>query len=123
MLKGLEVAILILDDLDCHIIVSFWEAALEGKELTTWKISESFFNCEKEENKNRFLTAQSTKVSWRIKKMVKDGFIEIHKENGRNKFILNDSKMILKKTRFPDGRLLHSVCVKDNKERWMIFQI
>jgi len=90
-------------------------------------MAKEFFECEGEEfeeryggEKNRFLTAKANFVKDRLNRMVREELVSVTKNSKNNVYILDNDKVVLKKMKFPDGKLKDCICIKDNSDKWMI---
>jgi len=113
---------MIIDDLSIFIILEIFRTALSDEETTDWKIAQSFFKCEKDENRNRYLTGKCILVSNRLKKMVEEGIMVESKNEKGEQNVLNDKKVSLKDVSCPDGKRHKCICIFNKNNKWEIYE-
>jgi len=111
-------------------IVRINRAIQDNESLSTWDLACEHFLCNGDEfekkykgSRLRFITAKTNLVNARLKRMRGEGLITIKKNSRKNKFILNNDRVVFKKYKFPDKKMRPSICIKDKENRWSVFQI
>ena len=120
---------IIVDNLEIFLFVRLYRANQNNERISSGTVAKEFFACEGDEynnhykkNRNWFMTAKTNLVKNRIKKLIKEGLIDIEKRGEMTYYILNNNKVILKKCVFPSGRR-DSILIKDKNNKWAVYEI
>jgi len=118
---------MIIDELDVFLIRTIAEYALKEKEITTWDLAKKYDwgkNWEKLSvlKRKQFLDGQSTRITYRLKRMSEEGIVSIKKDNHKNHFVLDGNRIRCIKHTFPNGRK-NAVLIKDSENKWSAFEI
>ena len=114
----------VVDKFDLFTLVSIHEATIEKKEIGTGDIARSFFKVDSKMDNNRFMTEKMNFVKARLDKMEREGIVFVVKDlTGRKKYKLDNSKIVLKRFKFPDNKVKESICIKDKENKWNIYQL
>ena len=122
---------LILTEFDLHLIVGVWEHYLQNKSFSSFDGAKKFFkNSDEEINKhydgiaNRFWSAKTNTAKHKLNVLVENYVLRKIENGKRYSYVPNKNKCVIKVSRFPDGKENKDyVCVKDMKNKWLIFQI
>lgn len=115
-----------------HLIDLFLlKEILNKKDTTTWEIAKKFvwedkpLNFKNKKEAESFFRDKTSYICARLKAMEKVGIIKITKNEHRNKNVyeIDSKKVILKKQKFPDNSFGNVLCIKENFEKWQIFQV
>lgn len=95
--------------------------------VTTWNMALSYNWPDKPKSmikskENAFFSAKTGLIEYRIKRLAKEGFIKIEKNNGEKIFILDEDRIIINKHKLPCG-YKECLFLKDSENKWMICQI
>ena len=109
----------VIDDFDIYSFIRIHRANLDNGFVSTYSLAKEFFNYENVEE----LDAKANFVSGRLKKLSKVGLIEIKRNSRKRIFILNNDKVTFKRYKLPDGKIKDCVCIKDEKNKWAVYEI
>lgn len=114
-------SMVVFDDLDFFIIKSIYSAFDSGKEITTYKIAKEYDWGDENPKDDRFFNSKTNLVSYRLKKMKEEGFVDIEKNgDGKNVYNLIKENVILSKHKFPDG---YKDAILVDCNGWCVFEV
>jgi len=115
---------MILSELDLFILQQIHEGDLRKKDVTTWTIAKKYNWGEELNNKGKSsYDGKCVTVGNRCKKMAKEGLIIIEREDRKNNYIIDGSRVKYQRKHKIGNATFPAIAVLDKLKKWTIFQI
>lgn len=117
------------DGISIYLCVRLIKATLENEKITNWDIAKEYFKEEEKIKKvyqgsgTRYLIAKTNLITHRLRVMEKNGIVRICPNDGKKCYLIDAERVIIKKSKFVDNKLREFLCVKDNSNKWDIFEL